>query len=113
MQGIIPKEISSNDISIESMWRLLKREKDVEFSVTIDGEEYILYYVTEKSLKKIIDKRSEYPKVKFITCENNIWVACDNSSGEAYTEQFDHFMQAIAWLTLDHLTAEQLRRSKR
>ena len=47
-------------------------------------------------LCKVIDCRT--PLGLFLTREGRIWVAVDNTTGDAWTEDFDRKHQAIRWL---------------
>ena len=55
-----------------------------------------IHRVSSKKLTDVIDRRT--PLGLFLTKEGRKWVAVDNSTGDAWTEDFDHKRQAICWL---------------
>jgi len=52
--------------------------------------------VSPDFLGKVIDDRT--PCGHFLTKEGRKWVAVDNSTGDAWTEEFPSKRQAICWL---------------
>lgn len=52
--------------------------------------------VSPEFLLKVIEDRT--PCGCFLTKEGHKWVAVDNSTGDAWTEDFDWKRQAIRWL---------------
>jgi len=52
--------------------------------------------VSPEQLSNIIDQRT--PSGLFLTRENRIWVAVDNMTGDAWTEEFASKRQAVRWL---------------
>lgn len=52
--------------------------------------------VSLKKLADVIERRT--PLGLFLTNEGRIWVAVDNSTGDAWTEEFSRKRQAIRWL---------------
>ena len=52
--------------------------------------------VSPEYLGKVIDER--IPCGRFLTKERRNWVAVDNSTGDAWTEEFSRKRQAIRWL---------------
>ncbi|MDE7243672.1 MAG: hypothetical protein K2O18_06825 [Oscillospiraceae bacterium] len=52
--------------------------------------------VSPKFLEKVIEGRVPYGH--FLTKEGRKWVAVDNSTGDAWTEEFTRKRQAIRWL---------------
>lgn len=52
--------------------------------------------VSPKKLMDVIDHRT--PLGLFLTKEGRTWVAVDNSTGDAWTEEFTRKRQAIRWL---------------
>ena len=45
---------------------------------------------------EVIEKRQ--PLGLFLTIDNNMWIAIDNSTGDAWTEEFYNSDVAIKWL---------------
>ena len=52
--------------------------------------------VSPKKLTDVIDRRT--PFGLFLTKEGRKWVAVDNSTGDAWTEEFSRKRQAVHWL---------------
>lgn len=51
---------------------------------------------------------SQKPKGLFLCCEENRWVAVDNSTNDAWTESFFDIFEAICWLLrMDELFLER------
>ena len=55
-----------------------------------------VHRVSPKKLTDIIGRRT--PLGLFLTREGHIWVAVDNTTGAAWTEDFDRKRQAVRWL---------------
>ena len=55
-----------------------------------------IHQVSSKKLTNVIDRRT--PRGLFLTKEGRTWVAVDNSTGDAWTEDFRWKWQAIRWL---------------
>lgn len=60
-----------------------------------------LFIVTAATMKEVIDAPSEFPGL-YITLDGNgkniAIVACDNSTGDAWTEEFGSLVIACRWL---------------
>ena len=54
--------------------------------------------VSSEVLTRVIADRETYRGRKFLTDNGDIYTACDNSDGNAWTEDFGHIVDAIAWL---------------
>ncbi|MDE7244626.1 MAG: hypothetical protein K2O18_11735 [Oscillospiraceae bacterium] len=52
--------------------------------------------VGSERMMKVIDFRT--PLGLFLTKEGGKWVAVDNSTGDAWTEEFSRKRQAVRWL---------------
>jgi len=52
---------------------------------------------TPEQLHKIIETRK--PLGMFVGAEGAKWVAIDNRTGDAWTEEFDSFENAVEWVT--------------
>lgn len=52
--------------------------------------------ISPKKLTGVIERRT--PPGLFLTKEGRIWVAVDNTTGDAWTEGFSRKRQAIRWL---------------
>ena len=52
--------------------------------------------VKQATLKRVIGERK--PVGMFLTRDVGVWVAMDNSTGDAWTEDFKHLLTAIRWL---------------
>ena len=63
--------------------------------------------VSGKELDSIIDRRE--PAGRFYCKEGRVWVAVDNSTGDAWTEEFPSLAAAMAWLVGDG-EAEEYRK---
>ena len=55
-----------------------------------------IHRVTPEQLLRVIDFRT--PLGLFLTKEGRKWVAVDNTTGDAWTEDFDRKRHAIRWL---------------
>lgn len=65
--------------------------------------------VTVDELGDIIENMKDQSKFgKFYAQEDNVWVAVDNSDGNAWTEEFSSEENAIKWLEDTSLTPEDL-----
>ena len=53
-------------------------------------------WISPKQLMGVIS--SHAPMGRFLAKENGKWVAVDNSTGEAWTEEFFQMRQAVRWL---------------
>lgn len=47
-------------------------------------------------LHKIIDERK--PQGRFVSYQDTLWVAVDNRTGDAWTEDFNTLHEALEWL---------------
>lgn len=56
----------------------------------------MIQLVRTVTLERIIDERQ--PVGLFLTRGAGAWVAVDNSTGDAWTEDFKHLLTAIRWL---------------
>ena len=54
--------------------------------------------VSSEELKAVITVPEIYKSRKFLTDNGDIYTACDNSDGNAWTEDFNSIVDAIAWL---------------
>ena len=52
--------------------------------------------VSPERLEEVIEHRTSYGC--FLTKEGRKWVAVDNSTGDAWTEEFSWKRQAVRWL---------------
>ena len=59
-------------------------------------KQYRIKRVRPAQLLDVIDLRA--PLGLFLTKEGRTWVAVDNSTGDAWTEEFSRKRQAIRWL---------------
>ena len=66
--------------------------------------------VTARRLREIIQKY--IPRGHFLAREGQRWVAVDNSSGEAWTEDFRQKQQAIRWLNGEFEISDEWRETK-
>ncbi len=55
-----------------------------------------IHRVNPKELTDVIDRR--IPMGLFLTREDRVWVAVDNTTGDAWTEEFRWKHQAVRWL---------------
>ncbi|NCE65557.1 hypothetical protein D1159_13445 [Pseudoflavonifractor sp. 524-17] len=55
-----------------------------------------IHRVNQKRLLNVIDSRT--PLGLFLTKEGRTWVAVDNTTGDAWTEEFSRKRQAVRWL---------------
>ena len=55
-----------------------------------------IHRVSPEQLLSVINRRA--PLGLFVTREGRIWVAVDNASGDAWTEEFSRKRQAVRWL---------------
>ena len=55
-----------------------------------------IHRVSPKELTDVIERRA--PLGLFLTKGGRRWVAVDNSTGDAWTEEFSRKRQAIRWL---------------
>ena len=65
----------------------------------------MIQILTQSELQELVthpDRQNKYrPKGMFLSHENGMWVACDNSEGDAWTEEFDTLEDAVDWLNSD------------
>lgn len=59
-------------------------------------ERYKIYRVSSERMMNVIDLRT--PLGLFLTKESHKWIAVDNSTGDAWTEEFPRKRQAVRWL---------------
>lgn len=57
---------------------------------------YDIEYVSGKKMMEIIETRE--PKGKFICVDGNIYIGCDNETGDAWTEDFTSREECEKWL---------------
>lgn len=55
-----------------------------------------IHRVSSELLGRVIEHRT--PCGLFLMKEGRIWVAVDNSTGDAWTEEFSRKRQAVRWL---------------
>ena len=55
-----------------------------------------IHRVRPKQVLNVIDCRT--PLGLFLTKEGRKWVAVDNTTGDAWTEEFDSKCQGVSWL---------------
>ena len=55
-----------------------------------------IMYISENKAERIIETRD--PLGKFICLDCQTWVAIDNQTGDAWTEQFKSMLEAENWL---------------
>ena len=70
-----------------------------------------IHRVNQKRLLNVIDSR--IPLGLFLTKEGHTWVAVDNSTGDAWTEDFARKRQAIRWLRGEFEVGNQTKRRVR
>ena len=54
--------------------------------------------VSCSDISDVIFNPGKYRGQKFLASDKQKYVACDNSTGSAWTEEFDDIADAIAWL---------------
>jgi hypothetical protein len=63
--------------------------------------------ITPQTMKAIVDlwccDKELAPEGQFYCLENNVWVACDNSTGDCWVEEFETENGAIGWLEDDNV----------
>ncbi len=72
----------------------------------------MIHLVDLKYLNKIISKKIDRPG-RFISFEDNNWIAVDNTTGDVWIETFDSPVLAKQWLVDESTDAEELRRHQR
>lgn len=65
-------------------------------SVIRFGNRVSVKRVSSKFLCEVIENRT--PRGRFLAKEGRTWVAVDNSTGDAWTEEFARKRRAIRWL---------------
>ena len=55
-----------------------------------------IHRVSSKQLTDVIERHT--PLGLFLTKEGRIWVAVDNTTGDAWTEEFSRKRHAVRWL---------------
>ena len=55
-----------------------------------------IHRISPKQLNDVIERRT--PLGLFLTKEGRTWVAVDNTTGDAWTEDFSRKHQAVRWL---------------
>lgn len=76
----------------------------------------MIKFVLKEEISEIIsnfDKNISNEEGKFLTVEGNKYIAVDNETGDAWTEDFDNIKDAIDWLNGkigidDHLERKNL-----
>ena len=74
----------------------MKMKKAVDFIKEWFIRKPKIHRVNPERLLNVIDFRT--PLGLFLTKEGGKWVAVDNSTGDAWTEEFSQKRQAIQWL---------------
>jgi len=44
------------------------------------------------------DNHKSVPHEQFYCCDNDVWVGCDNTTGDCWVEEFQTEEEVIAWL---------------
>lgn len=73
----------------------------------------MINYVTLEQMERVwegIDPRRETFVAK---CQDGPYLACDNTTGDAWVERFQTLFGAIRWCSFSHLTAEEVRRHEK
>lgn len=88
--------------------------------IAIGGATEMLWFMSSKQATNFINewarsqntgiKNKHYGKKMFCKSGDR-WTAIDNSAGDAFTEDFDTFIQCVSWLTLN-LTPDEARAIK-
>lgn len=60
-------------------------------------KDYVVKIISQEEMNNVIETRS--PLGKFILIDGDKYVACDNSTGDAWTEDFKSLAEANHWLT--------------
>ena len=63
------------------------------------GMELPIEFVGDEELINVIMQR--YPLGLYITENEKSWTACDNSTGDAWTEDFKTLTEAVQWLRVE------------
>ena len=63
--------------------------------------------VTAQKAQAVIETRK--PLGRFVRKDNSVWVAIDNQTGDAWTEEFTSLPQALKWLSNPELTFEEVK----
>jgi hypothetical protein len=71
---------------------------------------YEYHEITKEEAKKIIETR--YPEGLFYHKDGNKYIGIDNSSGDAWTEEFDNLDICLEWLKGEIDTEEAYRLDK-
>ncbi len=60
----------------------------------------MIKFLSKKQFSKFISDMNTHNKQcdLFITYDNGKYVACDDSTGNKWVEEFDHLEKAISWL---------------
>ena len=64
----------------------------------MEGVLRVIRLVRKATLEKVIDEC--LPLGLFLTRDAGVWVAVDNSTGDAWTEEFRYLLTAIRWLNV-------------
>lgn len=81
--------------AINNVTYALGTQERIEYHY-IHNQVHEIHIVTKERLSDIIDQRD--PQGLFLTLDEDKWIACDNSTGEAWIEEFQMRGWAINWL---------------
>ena len=77
----------------------------------------MIQILTKAAMHHLLTSDTEHrrytPTGVFLSHENGAWVACDNSTGDAWTEEFDALEDAVDWLNSDESKEEFEERKRR
>ena len=78
-------------------WRGTPEEAEADLKLTARKKKWVCCCrVSGEALNHIIEERK--PEGMYFTLEGSVWVAVDNSTGDALTEDFLDLEEALQWL---------------
>jgi len=78
-------------------WRGTPEEAEADLKLTARKKKWVrCCRVSREALDHIIEERK--PEGMYFTLEGSVWVAVDNSTGDALTEDFLDLEEALQWL---------------
>jgi hypothetical protein len=101
-----------NEFKMDMEWSIIPCDCGKKVPIVIDGDESMLWYLSKKQAGDFIedwwnhlsggDESALVKKLrgeKIFFQEDGKWIAIDNSTGDAFVEEFSTFNQCVMWLT--------------
>jgi len=69
----------------------------------------MINYVTIEQMERVWEGKDTRRETFIAKCEDGPYLACDNTTDDAFVERFETLAGAIKWCTFKYLTAEDVR----